>query len=65
MKPSQISRPTFPKGYVDHPISEVAWEHVEERLNLIYELLDLFSSFKWTSACDPALGSFSGRKVLL
>ena len=32
MKPSQISRPTFPKGYVDHPISEVAWEHVEERL---------------------------------
>ena len=41
MKPSQILRPTLPKGYVDHPISEVAWEHVEERLISIHKLLDL------------------------
>ena len=65
MKPSQILRPTLPKGYVDHPISEVAWEHVEERLNSIHELLDLYRSSKWTSACDSALGSFFGRKILL
>ena len=32
MKPTKITRPTFPKGYVDNPISEVAWEYVEERL---------------------------------
>lgn len=32
MKPRMIIRPSLPKGYVDHPISEVAWEHVEERL---------------------------------
>ena len=25
-------RPTLPKGYVDNPISEVSWEHVEKRL---------------------------------
>lgn len=25
-------RPTFPKGYVDNPSSEVAWEYVEQRL---------------------------------
>ena len=28
----KISRPKLPKGYVDKPISEVSWEHVEERL---------------------------------
>ena len=28
----KISRPKFPKGYVDHPVSEVPWEHVEKRL---------------------------------
>jgi len=28
----KIIRPTLPKGYVDHPISEVSWEHVEKRL---------------------------------
>jgi Pyridoxamine 5''-phosphate oxidase. len=28
----KISRPKFPKGYVDNPISEVPWEHVEKRL---------------------------------
>ncbi len=33
MTPPKITRPTFPKGYVDNPISEVPWEHVEKRLN--------------------------------
>jgi hypothetical protein len=28
----KIIRPTLPKGYVDNPISEVSWEHVEKRL---------------------------------
>ena len=28
----KISRPKLPKGYVDNPISEVPWEHVEKRL---------------------------------
>ena len=28
----KISRPKFPKGYADNPISEVPWEHVEQRL---------------------------------
>lgn len=28
----KILRPTLPKGYVDNPISEVAWEYVEKRL---------------------------------
>jgi len=32
MKSPKITRPTLPKGYVDNPISEVTWEHVEERL---------------------------------
>ena len=27
-----ISRPKFPKGYVDNPTSEVPWGYVEERL---------------------------------
>ena len=29
----KVTRPKFPKGYVDHPTSEVSWEHVEERLS--------------------------------
>ncbi|MBI2331465.1 MAG: pyridoxamine 5'-phosphate oxidase, partial [Chloroflexi bacterium] len=28
----KITRPKLPKGYVDNPISEVPWEHVEKRL---------------------------------
>jgi len=32
MKPPKVTRPILPKGYVDHPISEVTWEYVEERL---------------------------------
>jgi hypothetical protein len=28
----KVLRPKFPKGYVDHPLSEVAWEYVEKRL---------------------------------
>lgn len=28
----KTTRPTFPKGYVDNPISEVSWEYVEKRL---------------------------------
>jgi len=32
MSQRKISRPKLPKGYVDHPISEVPWEHVEKRL---------------------------------
>lgn len=32
MQPIRISRPKLPKGYADHPISEVPWGHVEERL---------------------------------
>jgi hypothetical protein len=32
MKPTQISRPQFPPGYVEHPISEVAWEYVAAQL---------------------------------
>lgn len=29
---TKITRPKFPKGYVDHPTSEVSWEYVEKRL---------------------------------
>jgi len=32
MEPPKISRPKFPRGYVDHPVSEVPWEYVEKRL---------------------------------
>jgi nitroimidazol reductase NimA-like FMN-containing flavoprotein (pyridoxamine 5'-phosphate oxidase superfamily) len=32
MSMPKISRPKLPKGYVDNPISEVPWEHVEKRL---------------------------------
>lgn len=32
MSAPKISRPKLPKGYVDNPISEVPWEHVEKRL---------------------------------
>ena len=32
MKPTKISRPQFPPGYVDHPISEVSWDYVEQEL---------------------------------
>jgi hypothetical protein len=32
MKPTKISRPTFPPGYADHPTSEVSWEFVEQKL---------------------------------
>lgn len=28
----KIIRPKLPKGYVDHPISEVSWDYVEKRL---------------------------------
>lgn len=28
----KITRPKFPKGYVDNPISEVPWAYVEEKL---------------------------------
>ena len=28
----KITRPKFPKGYVDNPISDVPWEHVEQRM---------------------------------
>ena len=32
MLPPKITRPDFPKGYVDHPTAIVAWEEVEQRL---------------------------------
>ncbi len=32
MKSPQVSRPIFPKGYVDNPKSTLAWEAVEKRL---------------------------------
>lgn len=32
MKPTKITRPTFPPGYVGHPTSEVSWEYVEKQL---------------------------------
>ena len=32
MSQPKILRPKLPKGYVDNPISEVPWEHVENRL---------------------------------
>ncbi len=32
MKTPKITRPKFPKGYVDHPISEVSWDYVSKRL---------------------------------
>ncbi len=32
MQTPQVTRPKFPKGYVDNPISEVSWEYVEKRL---------------------------------
>jgi len=30
--PKVVTRPSFPKGYVDHPTSEVPWEYVVEQL---------------------------------
>lgn len=32
MSTPKVTRPKFPKGYVDNPISEVSWEYVEKRL---------------------------------
>ena len=32
MNAPKVTRPTFPKGYVDHPTSELAWEEVETQL---------------------------------
>lgn len=32
MKTPKITRPKFPQGYVDHPISEVSWDYVSRRL---------------------------------
>ncbi|MCB9111825.1 MAG: pyridoxamine 5'-phosphate oxidase family protein [Anaerolineales bacterium] len=32
MSMPKVTRPKFPKGYVDNPVSEVSWEHVEKRL---------------------------------
>ena len=32
MTKTKVTRPKFPKGYVDNPISEVPWEEVEKRL---------------------------------
>ena len=32
MNQPQISRPHFPKGYVDNPTALVPWSHVEQRL---------------------------------
>lgn len=32
MKPTKITRPKFPPGYVDNPISEVTWEYVAQQL---------------------------------
>jgi hypothetical protein len=28
----KVTRPKFPEGYVDNPISEVPWEYIEEKL---------------------------------
>ena len=32
MKPTHITRPQFPPGYVEHPSSEVSWEYVAAQL---------------------------------
>ena len=32
MKPTRITRPQFPPGYADHPVSEVSWDYVEGQL---------------------------------
>ncbi|MBN1453736.1 MAG: pyridoxamine 5'-phosphate oxidase family protein [Anaerolineales bacterium] len=32
MKPTKITRPTFPPGYVDNPTSEVSWDYVTQQL---------------------------------
>jgi len=32
VKPIKISRPKFPPGYADNPISEVSWEYVARQL---------------------------------
>jgi hypothetical protein len=32
MQTPKISRPKFPPGYVDHPISEVSWDYVVQKL---------------------------------
>ncbi len=33
MSKLKVTRPEFPKGYVDHPIAQVEWEYVEKRLS--------------------------------
>jgi nitroimidazol reductase NimA-like FMN-containing flavoprotein (pyridoxamine 5'-phosphate oxidase superfamily) len=32
MKPTQVTRPKFPPGYVDNPTSEVPWDYVAQQL---------------------------------
>ena len=32
MKPAKITRPVFPRGYVDHPVSFLTWDWVAEQL---------------------------------
>ena len=32
MKPTKISRPKFPPGYVDKPTSEVSWDYIVQQL---------------------------------
>lgn len=34
MDQPKVTRPEFPPGYVDHPISEVSWEYVVEQLTI-------------------------------
>ncbi len=33
MQPIKITRPQFPKGYVEHPTSSVTWAYVVQRLS--------------------------------
>jgi hypothetical protein len=45
MKPTTITRPTFPKGYVDKPISFLTWDWVAERLT--------YSKHYWLCSVRP------------
>jgi hypothetical protein len=66
MTKPRITRPKFPKGYVDNPVSEVPWEHVEKRLSesMNYWLCSVYPDGR-PPACSAALGCIPGRQTLL
>jgi len=59
MKPTKITRPHFPPGYVDHPISEVAWDYVAQQLTDARNYW--LCSVRSPSQAEARAGQASGR----